>query len=115
MHAGREKRKHKRIDKQVVTNFQVIPEGVQEDFFPRWDMTKTQNVSAGGVLVDYNKKVEIDSYVHLKLNLPESETPINCVGKVVRVEEKQDSPTLSIAVAFTEISDQERKTLDSLT
>ena len=110
-------RKYKRIEKPYMARFRVKQYEDQEMSSPDWDIVAVKNLSAGGVLFNYNKNLEIDSLLDLKIDISKSTPTINCVGKIIRIEEfqhllTQDVQPLNsmfrIATEFTEIDKQER-------
>ena len=93
----------------------------QEMSSPDWDTVAVKNLSAGGMLFHYHKNLEIDSLMDLTIDISEYTPTINCVGRVIRIEEFQSLSTQDvqplhsircIATEFTEISKQERETID---
>ncbi len=78
-----------------------------------WDMVAVKNLSAGGMLFNYNKNQKIDSLLDLKIDISESIPPINCVGKIIRIEESQPHSMCRIATEFTEIDKQEKEMINT--
>jgi len=96
-----EKRKYKRIKNQFIVRFRIKPEDKQ--ILSGWDMVSVDNLGAGGILFYYNQKINPGSLLDIKINFPTISEPVNCEGKVLRVEEPKNSRMLRIAAAFTEI------------
>ncbi|MFQ5965655.1 MAG: PilZ domain-containing protein [Candidatus Scalinduaceae bacterium] len=116
-----EKRKHKKIEYPCIARFRVKQYEGQGMSSPDWDMVAVKNLSAGGMFFDYNKNLEIDSLLDLKIDVFKSIPAINCIGRVSRIEEsqpllKQEGQPLnsmfSIAIEFTEINGQEREMIN---
>jgi hypothetical protein len=74
-----------------------------------WDMVPVKNLSAGGMLFDYNKNLELDSILDCKIDISKSTPTINCVGKIIRIEQPQPNSMFRIAAEFTEIGEQEKE------
>jgi len=124
-----EKRKYKRIeltkrkDKKIVppyiTRFRVKQYEGQEISSPDWDIVAVKNLSAGGMVYTYNKgynkNLELDSLLDLKINFFKSIPSINCIGRVVRIEEPMPmtNSMSRIAAKFTEIDEQEREMINT--
>ncbi len=127
MYSVTEKRKYKRIeltkrkDKKIVppyiTRFRVKQHEGQEIFSPDWDIVAVKNLSAGGMVYDYNKdynkNLELDSLLDLKINFFKFMPSINCIGMVIRIEEPMPNTMSSITVKFTEIDEQEREMINT--
>jgi len=93
---GPERRKCKRIKRQFMARF-------REEFSDGWDMVTVCNFGAGGVLFNYNKKVELGTIMDFKINFPMAEKSIPCKGKSIRIEEPFKSHVYHIAAEFIEI------------
>jgi len=57
----------------------MLPEG--------WDMVTTRDLSAGGILFNYDKQVGIGIGAKFKVVFPFADHLIECTGKVIRDEE----------------------------
>ena len=79
-----------------------------------WDMVPVKNLSAGGMLFDYNKNLELDSLLDLEIDILKSTPTINCVGKVTRIDHSHLHSILSIATEFTEIEEQEKEVINTI-
>ena len=110
-------RKYKRMETPYMASFRVKQHEDQEMSSPDWDIVAVENLSAGGMLFNYNKNLERDSLLDLKIDISKSTHTINCVGKIIRIEEfqyllTQDVQPLNsmfrIATEFTEIDKHER-------
>jgi CheY-like chemotaxis protein len=119
-----EKRKHERMEPKTskcFARFRVKQYEGQEISSPDWDIVAVKNLSTGGMLFNYHKNLEIGSLMDLTIDISEYTPTINCVGRVIRIEEFQSLSTQDvqplhsircIATEFTEISKQERETID---
>lgn len=108
MFSGSERRQYKRIKKPFVTRFQILSEKGDGRVFPGWDMVTTQNLGAGGILFNYDEKIKLNSALEFKINFPTLNYPIDCKGRVVRVEEAPHSSRVRIAAVFTDMNDNEK-------
>lgn len=91
-----ERRQYRRIDANVEVEIQNYSPDMK-DFTS--DGAVSRNLSQGGMLVHYDKPVEVPSYIIASFTLPVSEEKLNFVGKVVRIEELIDG-TYEIGVMF---------------
>ncbi len=113
MYKGPEKRKYKRIEEPYVVRFQIINFKSVYIFPANWDMVALKDISVGGTSFNYNDNLGIDSFLNLKIDLPASTLPINCVGKIIRIEQPQPNSMFRIAAEFTEISEQEKEMINT--
>ena len=123
MYKGQERRKYKRIELAKRKNKKIIPPYIarfrvkqyegQEMSSPDGDRVAVKNLSAGGMVYDYNKNLELDSLLDLKIEFFKSIPAINCIGRVVRIEESQLNSMFRIAAKVTEIDEQERKMINT--
>jgi two-component system, response regulator, stage 0 sporulation protein F len=102
-------RKYTRIEKPFSSRFRVRQYEDRETPFPDWDTVALKNLSAGGMLFNCHKNLEVDSLLDLEIDMSESTPSINCVGKIIRIKESELSSMFDIAIEFTEIDKQERE------
>ncbi len=100
------KRKYKKIVPPYIARFRVKQYEGQEMSSPDWDIVAVKNLRAGGMVFDYNKNLELDSLLDLKIDCFKSIPVINCFGRVVRIEKPQPNYRFRIAADFTEIDEQ---------
>ncbi len=113
MSDGQERRKYRRIERRYITRFRIKPDKIQKIAPSNWDLIAVKNLSAGGILFAYTTNLGINSNLDLKIDISESIPPINCVGKIIRVEEPQPHSMCLIATEFTEIEDQEKEMIST--
>ncbi len=111
---GIEKRKYKRIEKPFIARFRVRQYDDHETVSTKWDMVAVKDLSAGGMLFIYNKNLGIDSLLDLKIEVSKTTPTINCVGKIIRIDEPPISPSVfGIATEFTKIGEQEKAMINT--
>ena len=108
-----EGRKNKETEKPFTARFRVKQYESQDLSLTNWNIVDVKNLSAGGMLFNYNKNQKIDSLIDLKIDISESIPPINCVGKILRIEELQPHSMYHIATEFTELDKQEKETVNT--
>ncbi len=123
MSNGHEKRKYKRIELTKRKDKKIVPPYIarlrvgrcegQEMSSPEWDIVAVKNLSAGGMVYDYNKNLELETLLDLKIDFFKSIPVINCFGRVVRVEEPQLNSRFRIAAEFIEIDEQEKEMINT--
>ncbi len=109
MYSGKERRKYKRMEKPVMVRFQTIPLVAEKMVSTDWDVVAVRNLGAGGMLFDYNKNLELDSLLDLKIYVPKAVLIINCIGKIIRIEKLQPTSLFRIEIKFTDIGEQEKE------
>ena len=107
-----EKRKYKEIDTPCIARFQVKQYEGEEISAPEWNIVALKNLSAGGMLFNHHEQLKIDSILDVKIDISETTPTINCVGRIVRIEELQGHSGHSTAIEFTEISKQKRELIN---
>jgi len=108
-----EGRKNREIEKRFMTRFRVKQYENLDSSLTNWNTVEVKNLSAGGMLFNCNKNQKTDSLLDLKIDISESLPPINCVGKIIRIEEPQPHSMCRIATEFTEIDKQEKEMINT--
>jgi len=100
------------LEKKVNVRYKAFKslEEVEKSPYKPKEFSTTKNISAGGLLFISDKGVGVGSIIELTIDLPE-DPAINCLARVVRVEETAVS-TFEIAVCFLDISSEERVVLN---
>ncbi len=124
MNNSTEKRKYERIELEGTKN-----RGIEKYFMARfrvkqyegvemssteWDTVYVKNLSAGGMLFNYNKNQKIDSLLDIEIDIAESMPPIHCIGKIIRIEKPQPHSMCRIAIEFTEIDKQDKEMINRI-
>ena len=78
MYNNLEKRKYKRKEKPYMVRFRTIPLVAKKMVSTDWDMVPVKNLSAGGMLFDYNKNLELDSLLDFKIDISKYTPKIFC-------------------------------------
>jgi hypothetical protein len=73
--------------------------------------TKSVNVSASGLLLNMNEKIEIGSIVNITFMKPNTFDFFKGSGKIVRVEQDPDG-TYKVGIHFINLSTEDMKMLD---
>jgi type II secretory ATPase GspE/PulE/Tfp pilus assembly ATPase PilB-like protein len=111
---GSNKRIYRRLNSQVNVQYKVFE--IENELIKRKDTAEesssTKNISAGGLLFVAHDKLTIGSILDLKIKLPNSEALIECLARVVRVEELIEQREYDIAVCFLDLTGAERIRLD---
>ncbi|MDD5194408.1 MAG: ATPase, T2SS/T4P/T4SS family [Candidatus Omnitrophica bacterium] len=110
-----DKRIYNRLDSKVNLHYTLIkPEdAIDKKGFALDRYGQTANISAGGLLFISDEKIDIGSIIEMHLELPDgSEKPIECLARVVRIEEIEPEHKYNIAVCFLDITGTERGRLN---
>lgn len=105
-----ERREHRRIEWKFIARFQIRPHE-NEKAQDGWDIVTARNLGAGGVLFNYDKKLDVDTILDFKINFPACEEPVVCVAKVIRVDKPVAFGVIPVAAIFQEINDKEKETI----
>ena len=107
-HTAQERRQYKRIKKDFVARFRLKSDELSMHNSESWEMVTTQNLCAGGVLLNYNREVPIGSLIDMFINFPQIKNPINCTGKVIRIDRDSSLSPLKVAAYFVDINAEDK-------
>ncbi|MFH1190679.1 MAG: ATPase, T2SS/T4P/T4SS family [Candidatus Omnitrophota bacterium] len=111
---GPSRRVYRRLDNQVKVRYKVFE--IENQLIKRQDCaeaaTATKNISAGGLLFVAPDRLNIGSMLELKIELPNNSELIECLARVVRVEELKEEQEYDIAVCFLDLTSADRIKLD---
>ncbi len=102
-----ERRKYKRVKNDL-----DIKVKVNKNNFNVLEKGKSLNLSACGVLINYNKPLEIGENINVTFTQPGGNNSFESQAKVVRVELNPDLETYDIGIEFIGLSDDNEKKLD---
>ena len=112
-----DKRVYPRLSAKINLHYRIFAsqeELIKEGFQPE-QFSVTTNISAGGVLFFSNEPLPVSAIIELKIDLPDGEEAIACLGRVIRVESTGQEHTYNIAVCFLDITGAERARLNKFT
>jgi len=109
-----DKRIYTRLDAKVNLHYTLFDseESLVKAGFKPEQFSVTKNISAGGVLFFSNEPLPVSSIIELKMDLPDGEEAISCLGRVVRVEEAGQEHLYNIGICFLDITGAERARLN---
>ncbi len=107
------KRKYKRIEKPYMARLRIKQYEGLERSSAEWDVVALKDLSAGGALFYYNKKLGIGSLLDLKIDVSTAMPTVKCAGKVTRIEQSQPHSILRIVTEFAEIDEHEKKIINT--
>lgn len=109
-----ERRSYQRLNSKVNLRYKVFKsqgELLRRGFTPE-QLSVTKDISAGGLLFFSNEVLPIGSILELNLELPNGGESIECLARVVRVEEIEEEKNYHIAVCFLDITGAQRARLN---
>ena len=108
------KRVYRRLNDEVKVRYRVFE--IENELIKRKDIAEelvtTKNISAGGLLFVAHDKLSVSSILELKIQLPNSQELIECLARVVRVEELVEQKEYDVAVCFLDLTGADRIRLD---
>jgi hypothetical protein len=107
-----ERRQYKRIKKNFVAKFRLKNDESVICDTKNWEMITTQNLGADGVLFNYDKEMQIGSIIDMFINFPQIKTPVNCTGRVMRIDKGSPSSLVKVAANFIDISENDKQEIN---
>ena len=109
-----ERRSFLRLNSQVNIRYKIFQSDGQD---MKKDLTDerfsfTKDISAGGILFISQSAFSIGVILELSIKLPDDGAPIECLARVVRIEESQEAYKYEIAVCFLDITSAQRVNLN---
>jgi type II secretory ATPase GspE/PulE/Tfp pilus assembly ATPase PilB-like protein len=112
---GPEGRFFQRIEERVNVRYRLVrvPAKGGEAARPGPEQfTGTRDLSAGGLLFLAQEPLAAGSVLELKLEIPDGEDPLECLGRVVRTEEVESGKFYETAVCFLDLAPAVRGRID---
>ncbi|MDP3042448.1 MAG: ATPase, T2SS/T4P/T4SS family [Candidatus Omnitrophota bacterium] len=111
---GSEKRVYRRLNIKVNVRYKVFE--MENELIKRKntaeELSAAKSISAGGLLFIAQDKLTVGLILELKIQLPNSEALIECLARVVRVEELIEQKEYDIAICFLDLTGADRTRLD---
>ncbi len=108
------KRVYRRLNNRVNLRYKIFE--IEDELIKRGhaseDLSATKNISAGGLLFAAQEKISVGSILELRMELVNTEAPIECLARVIRVEELKKESKYDIAVCFLDLTGAQRLKLD---
>ena len=111
---GMERRIYPRLDNKVNIRFKTFKsrDALSKRGFTSEQLSVTKNISAGGLLFVSSEPLTVGSILELKIELPNLDKPIECLAKVLRIEELEEKKNYNVVVNFLDITSAQRTKLD---
>jgi len=105
-----DKRVYNRLNAKANLRYQVFKseEELNKRGFSVENFSVTKNLSAGGLLFVAGEPLPIGGVLELRLGLPDKDEPVECLARVVRVDEIEPGKIYNIAVCLLDITSAQR-------
>lgn len=110
-----DKRVYPRLDLQAHVSYKLVKTeelATKGAFSPEGD-SASKNISAGGLLLITTESLPVGTILELKIELPDGQKPIECLARVVRVEQTSQENIFDTAVCFLDLTSSQRARLDN--
>ncbi|MFA4991268.1 MAG: ATPase, T2SS/T4P/T4SS family [Candidatus Omnitrophota bacterium] len=108
--SGEDRRAYVRLDKNINLRYKTFS-SKQELFkrgFTAEQLSVTKNISGGGLLFISEETLAVGSIIELTVELPDGEKAIECLARVIRIEEIEEEKNYNVAVCFLDITGADR-------
>jgi type II secretory ATPase GspE/PulE/Tfp pilus assembly ATPase PilB-like protein len=109
-----DRRVYKRLSSKINIRYRIVKS--QETLTKRGlapeHLSVTSDISAGGLLFPAPEPLALGSIIELKIELPNGESPIECLARVVRSQETENKPYHNVAACFLDITGADRAKLN---
>ena len=103
-----DKRKYRRLEKKCV--LRVDPKGEAGTVAPQWTIVTSKNISAGGVLFTYDRRLQAGTPLAFRIHFPER--TIDCSGVVFRTGPAPIQPLVSVAAKLEGLNGRDREFIE---
>jgi len=109
-----DKRAYDRLDRKINIRYKIFKsrEELLKKGLSSEQLSVTKNISGGGLLFISDELLAVGLFLELNIELPDGGKPIECLSKVVRVEDIGEEASYDIAVCFLDITGSERTRLN---
>lgn len=109
-----ERRLYQRLNSKINLGYKVYD--LNDDLLKRGSRPEhhsvTKNISAGGLLFYAKEPLPIGSILLLRIALLDGKEPIECLVRIVKIDEIEEGKNYNVAVCFLDISGAEKTRLD---
>ncbi|MBI4974929.1 MAG: PilZ domain-containing protein [Candidatus Omnitrophica bacterium] len=112
---GSDRRTYGRLDSKVNLRYKIFKsrDASAKKVNVAEQLSVTKNISAGGLLFTEDESLAIGSILEMAIELPEEKEAIECLARVVRVEEIRTGKSYEIAVCFLDMTSAQKSRLDN--
>ena len=111
---GQDRRTYIRLDKKINMRYKIFKsrDELLKKGFTMEQLSVTRNISAGGLLFSSVELLTIGSILELKIEVPDLGEPVECLARVVRVQEMIEDKSYEIAACFLDINSAQKGRLN---
>jgi len=102
---GREKRRHERADLKIPVDYSSV-----DAFFAEF----SQNINEGGMFIEMERPVELDTPVQLQFRLPGEDRPVKVQGRVAWVSDGKGEQSRGVGIEFQNLEGETRDTINRI-
>ena len=103
-----DRREHRRLDRKVV--LKVVPKDGPEKVAEEWTIVTSKNISAGGVMFTYDRKLAQGTPLTFRIHFPER--TIDCTGVVYRSNPSSLQPLVNVAAKLENLCRGDREFIE---
>jgi c-di-GMP-binding flagellar brake protein YcgR len=107
-----EKRRYQRVSREVTVDINYVDPSTMED--REVERSCSRNLSAVGLKVTSDQKLEVGHAVEVKFYMPDSEERLTLRANVVWVEELVENKFYDMGLEFIDIDDKQIEKINSL-
>ncbi len=108
--ASSDRRVYLRLEAKVNIHYQVFESEADlaaRGFKPE-QISITKNISAGGLLFVADRSLPAGALLDVRIELPDAGKPVECLARVIRVDENKQGHFYNVAVCFLDITSSDR-------
>ena len=107
------RRMFERLDRSINIRYKVLKKANGPAAgTPPEQFAATVNISAGGLLFTAKENLTVGSILEMKIEIMDDAGPVECLTRVVRVQEIEEGQLFEIAVCYLDLSSGNRARLD---
>lgn len=107
------KRAYSRLNGRINLRYKAYKskEELRTGFVPE-QLSVTKNISAGGILFASDEAFAVGTVLELKIELPDSKEAVECLARMIRIEEIEAGKSYNIAANFLDMTSAQRVRLN---
>lgn len=109
-----ENRVYSRLNSRVNLRYNIFSseEEIEKKKLTPEQLSVTKDISAGGLVFISAIPINVGLFLDVIIELPDQGEPIECLAKVVRLEESAKDHTFNVAICFLDMTGAQRVRLD---
>ena len=103
--SGKERRRHERAELKIPVDYSSV-----DAFFAEF----SQNINEGGMFIEMDRPVDLDTPVQLQFRLPGEDRPIQVQGRVAWVSDGKGEASAGVGIEFRNLDPETRDTINRI-